>query len=233
MPGSPKGNTKAKKEPTAEEREAETKRFQKNAVDAVPTRASDWGKKSKTRTDDPEGFVVELPSGEFAKVRRTMDLPTLLRSGQIPNPLAGIIRKAMTAEDPALVQEIMQKNLEPGTMMEQFLQLLDSTCIKTMIEPKVSRPEPQRPGEEWDDYMARIEGWQPEEGTVSVFDIEMNDKLFLFAVAQGMAADLVSFRAQTSAVVVGVQDGEDVQRAPKRTARTGGGKSKPRSRAGA
>lgn len=195
------------------------------AVDAVPTSPEAWGRSSSANKAD--GFVVELPSGNFAKIRRTLDLPTLLRSGQIPNPLAGIVRKSMAEGDPNILRDISQK--DSGPVLEQLLDLMDSVVCKSMIEPPVSRPEIIK-GESFDEYSERTANWNPEPGTISIFAIDTSDKLYIFAVSQGMATDLASFRSQASAVVLGVPAEPSVQRAPKPTSRTGGGKSKSRSR---
>lgn len=195
------------------------------AVDAVPTSPEAWGRSSSANQAD--GFVVELPSGNFAKVRRTLDLPTLLRSGQIPNPLAGIVRKSMTEGDPNILKDISQD--QAGPVMEQLLDLMDSVVCKSMIEPPVSRPEVIK-GESFDDYSERTANWDPDPGTVSIFAIDTNDKLYIFAISQGMATDLASFRSQAGAVVLGVPTEPVLPRKAKPTSRTGGGKSKSRSR---
>jgi hypothetical protein len=117
------------------------------AVDAVPTSPEAWGRSSSANQAD--GFVVELPSGNFAKIRRTLDLPTLLRSGQIPNPLAGIVRKAMAEGDPDILKNIPQE--KSGPVMEQLLDLMDTVVCRSMIEPRVTRPDLIK-GESFEEY---------------------------------------------------------------------------------
>lgn len=201
MPTSTKGNTKgsAPKGGSPEE--------------LRPTSIEEWGKAEPL---PEEGFITELPSGNRALVRRTLDLPILLKSGQIPNPLSGIVRRMMDTGDPTILQQEAR-----GVALEQLLDLLASNTCKTMLSPKVSRPDPLQKGETWDNYLARIDGWEPDPGTLSVFQITMPDQTYLFAIAQGMATDLASFRDEALSALVSVQDGEDVSRAPKPTSRTG------------
>lgn len=204
-----------------------------------PTSASDWGKATAN-----DGFVTTLPSGHVARVRRTLDLPILIKSGQIANPLKSILKKMMDSGGGGNIMEEVQADAS-GKSSEQLLDLLNDTTVRVMVEPRVSQPPRQERGEDWDAYTDRIAGWDPDPGTVSVFKIDMPDKMFLFAVAQGMAADLEMFRHQSSAVVdalqgseglvsqalapVGAGTGERAKPAP--TKRTGGGARKATAKA--
>lgn len=203
--------------PTTEEESAQ----EEGQSTRQPTRASEWGK-NKAKA---QGFLVDLPSGESAVVRRTLDLPMLLDTGRIPNPLAGIVRTMMETGATNFPKDQMA-----GKAIQQFLGLLNDQVCRIMIEPPVSRPRAQEPGEEWESYVEDIKDWIPDEGTVSIFDIEMDDKMFLFAVGQGMATDLSTFREQQEQVVDSVQASENVARTPKPTARTGGGTTKAKGR---
>lgn len=206
---------------------------QKLPVDGhQPTSIEDWG-----RAKSVEGFIVELPSGNRCKVRRTLDLPFLLKSGQIPNPLAGIVQKQMDTQRPDLFLNEAANHPQQSKIVNQLGDMLDAQVVKMMIEPKVSRPNPlgmdpaNGRDEDWDHYLERIRDWQPDEGTLSVFDISMEDKVFLFSIGQGMAADLESFRAEAIATLDVVQAGKNVARTPKSTSRTGGGTPKKRGAA--
>lgn len=181
----------------------------KSDQELAPTPAGEWGKQSSAVDD---GFLVTLPSGNRAKVRRTLDLPVLLKAGKIPNPLAGIIQRMIDTGDPS----IDTSNMTPKAL-QQLLDLLDSTVERVMIQPRVSRPLGQQPTEDWDQYLERIQDWEPEPDTISVFDVEMNDKLFLFSLAQGAAADLESFRDEQTAALGAVQAGTSVGSAPEPT----------------
>lgn len=196
----------------------------------VPTPASDWGEDSPVVPED--GFVTELPSGKVAKVRRTLDLPILLQSGQIPNPLAAILREQMETLDPTITQKRLAEGMSRSDTVsanKQMLQLLEDQCMEIMIDPKLSRPIPQGrdpkagPNETWEQYLERIKDWEPDPGTVSIFKVAMQDKFYLMAVGQGMATDLASFRAAEASVVVDVQASQNMARTPKLATGAGGG----------
>lgn len=189
----------------------------------APTRAEDWASASPAVATE-EGFIVELPSGNRVRARRTLNLPMLVQDGTIPNPLNKIIAEAMERGEP----NFLTQNADPQAN-RQMLQLLEDQCVEIVLEPKVSRPTPQGrdpkagPEETWSAYIKRIHDWKPDPGTISLFAIDMSDKMYLMAIGQGMAADLETFRAQSQASLDGLQAGKDVARPTKRTGGTGGG----------
>lgn len=177
----------------------------------VPTAPEAWG---TVETPKEEGFVTELPSGHVARVRRTLDLPVLLRAGKIPNPLAGIVHKMMETGATGFPPEANNPQV-----LSQLLELLDDTFVKCVMEPKFSRPESRNSTETEDEWSARVNAWTPPPGTASIFKVDINDKFYVFALAQGAAADLARFRAEQAAGVSALSESKSV---PKPTKRTGG-----------
>lgn len=177
-----------------------------------PTSATEW------RSSRKAGFLSTLPSGNVARLRRTMDLLTLLRTGTIPNPLRGIINE--------MIQGQGEKTLDPSEMSEegfiQFVDLLNDTVVKCVIEPSVQKhpdapkppddPEDSATYERFQEEMVAWEQWEPEPGYLSTNDFELEDKMFIFMVAHGMASDLSSFREVQDQSVASVQDGINLQR---------------------
>lgn len=153
------------------------------------TSASAW---SSTRR---EGMVIELPTGNFARVRRTMDLVLLLKTGQIPNPLATIVNEMIRKQQSDFPTEKMDE-----TAIKQMLDLVDQTCEKCFIEPRV-----EIPGEGVD-----RETFEPSEGAISIDDLEMRDRFYVFGFVQGSPADLARFREATGPTLPTAQDGEGV-----------------------
>jgi hypothetical protein len=154
----------------------------------VPTSAAAW------RSARKQGFLVTLPSGQTVKIRRTLDLFERLRDGRIPNPLAGIVVEMIENK-----REQVDMSKLDGTSLGQMLALIDDTITKMMIEPQVVLEPVDAPL-----------GWEAPEGFISTSDIEIDDKMFLFNVAQGGTADLATFRAQAAAFMGSVPDGDGV-----------------------
>lgn len=208
----------------------------------VPTSASSWGRAPQAE----DGFVVELPSGNFAKVRRSLDMLDLLRSGKIPNPLAAVVQEMMDGKATALSSPEMQSR----EGLEQLMDMLDTYTVRTMIEPAVSRPIQSKDfkASDFSDlvtdeivaevdaiededmraerlhglvYLAYLRQWTPDDNTLSIFDIELNDKMFLFGISQGAVADAKSFRDESTRAMASLPASRPV---PKPTKRTGGGK---------
>lgn len=162
----------------------------------IPTSVSEW------RTTPIEGFVLKLPSGKSVKMRRTLDMFELLRQGRIPNPLAGVVRKMMDGGGkPTNMKDIA----DDPKALEQFLDLLNSAVARAVIEPRV----------------VVTEDGNPPEDALDVTEIDMDDRMYIFAVAQGGATDLEQFRKQQDEFMASVQD---VPRVPNKTKRTAGHK---------
>lgn len=160
------------------------------------TSAEAWRKPAK------EGEVKELPSGNFARLRRTIDLTTMLRAGQIPNPLASVLLKALNQRG-----QVASTDFE-GLDEQQFTQmmdLVDSTCASSFIEPRV-----EIPGKDVDPAKQ-----DPPEGAIWATDIDIRDRMWVFQYAQGAALDLALFRQQPTPDVATLQDVEGVPSPPK------------------
>lgn len=182
-----------------------------------PTPITEWGKKKKTT----DGIILELPSGNVCKVRRTMDMLTMLQAGKIPNPLARVVNTMIDTGDTNFQKHLA--DAEDPEVMRQMFELINQTMTKVWMEPQVSAPDSRKSGESWDEFAERVKDWEADEGTLSVFDIEMEDKMYVFAVAQGAAADLERFRREQESALESVQASEGVV---KPTKRTGGARSK-------
>lgn len=181
------------------------------------TSASDWNKKALPAE---EGFLLELPSGNVCRVRRTLDMLVLLKAGRIPNPLAGVVQRMIDTKSTEFPTEEMNRE-----MLEQLYDFLAQNAVRMVIEPKFEMPDPRVAGEDGEAYQRRISDWQPSEGAISIFDVDMTDLLYLMAIGQGQAADLASFREEQAASLVTAQNGEGVRKpSSNRSSRRASGK---------
>lgn len=193
------------------------------------TSPDSWG--ANAASMPVQSQVIELPSGNVVEARRTLSILRVVQEGQIPNPLRGLILRMITTGE---------MNMPTGAehdikLMTQFADFLDSVTIDTVINPPVDRPTPRgkltnvsgtyiNPDESTDEYFERIEKWVPKPGHLSVFQLDANDKMFLFIFAQGAAADAKTFRDLQEQSVEPVAN---VKKSPRPTKRTGGAKRKP------
>lgn len=164
-----------------------------------PTSAAAWGAKKK-------GFVVELPSGQFARIKRSLDFTILLKQGRIPNPLNGVIMEMVKNE----TTEFDMEKLDSETL-QQFFTLVDDIVCQCFVEPRCQQPPKKKAHQDDETYDAMVDAWEPEEGCIHVNDVDPNDKMFVFSVAQGAATELAPFRkgpASDVEVVAPVQDVE-------------------------
>lgn len=187
----------------------------------APTPVTAWGKVS---VPEETGFIVTLPSGNIAKMRRTLDLPILLESGKIPNPLADIVQGMMDTGATSFPPEA-----NDSKTLKQLYRLLNETVVRCFIEPRVSMPDPQEEDESDEDHRERLSHWRPEPDTLSIFQIEPTDQMYVFSVAQGAAANLKSFRAESAAAMGDVQDSESLRDAAQRTSGAVGNRAQRRA----
>lgn len=166
-----------------------------------PTQAGAW------RSPRKEGFVVMLPSGNAARVKRTLDLYDLVKSGRIPNRLIKVVQKMM-GDGKFDAAELSPETLDVETL-QQMAQFIDVVATRVMIDPRCVAPPP---GTEYP------ETWDPPEGCISIHDLTEEDKLFLFHVAQGGVADVEQFRVEQKAALAALQDVAEVQSATEQPA---------------
>lgn len=200
---------------------------------AVTTPVTEWKKPVRSEIlDEVDGFITELPSGNRIKMARSMDMPTMLASGRIPNPLAGVVQRMIDNRDRTGLP--LDAKTDPKIQM-QLLGVIQETVIACVIEPPIAGP----PGrgrmkneqgdfieEDADAYHERINQWECPDGHVSIFDVSMEDQAYIFAVAQGAAADLAQFRQVSKRSVADVSGVEGVRKPTKRTGGSGSKKKK-------
>lgn len=182
------------------------------------TSPDQWG---KAATPEEEGFIVELPSGNVIKMKRTMNMLVLLRQGRIPNPLASIVQKMIDTQ-----QVDFSKVATDVKSAEQLLDLLDDQWMSAVLEPAFDAPPRKREGEETEEYLGRLGNWKPEKGKISVFEVDPQDKMYVMSIAQGGVVDLAKFREEQESNLVAMEDVAAVVNPPKRT-----GGARPKSKA--
>lgn len=182
-------------------------------VNEPATDASTW------RSARKEGFIVELPSGNRAKVRRTMDLFELVKTGKIPNKLIKFVQEMIDKTEPTKKPEFDPENMDPEVLQE-MTEFMAFTCCQVLIEPKCFMPPLQKENEPDEVYQERLMLWEPPEGAISVTDLSSDDQQFLFNLSQGGTGDLEPFRDQQKAYVAALQDVGKVPTKAKRTTKS-------------
>lgn len=184
------------------------------------TSASAW------RSIRLEGQLVPLPSGNVARLRRTLDLFTLIKENRLPNPLAGFVSKLIgggleklqegSTEDEVLeAAQASGEKISSGevddAVMGQLLVLIDMCLPDIFIEPRVmSVPEGENPAT-----------WVPDDPeAIALPDVDLSDRMAAFAWAQGGILQLKSF-PDAGASVAAPPHGDDVPLPPKRPASAG------------
>lgn len=193
----------------------------------TPTAASEWkGAEAFAGQDLP------LPSGNVARVKR-MSPTDFLKDGSIPDPLTDIVRKAIHTKKGLNPKDLEAISDDPK-QLASALEMLDRTVTRVVVQPVVQMPpacdqpvedgicglyanEPVHETPMRSGHHAYHEGVR--DASILYADVvDLNDKMFIFQWALGGTADLAQFREELQAGVGSLQDSQDVQRAPKRSA---------------
>lgn len=170
-----------------------------NNTELKVTSAEEW--------DVEEGQLLQLPSGKVIRARRSMDLIHLLKAGKIPNPLGPLVQRMIDSggSDTPQMKELGMEGLSA------MMAMVDDCVLRVVIEPKVVPAPPMDEGETPEDYMQRVAGWRPDDRSlVGINQIDLDDRMYIFLFAQGMASDLESFREEQKAAMASPQDGAAV-----------------------
>lgn len=159
------------------------------SIPAVTTPPSEWRKVRQ------EGFIIQLPSGKWARIKRTLSLLTAMRNGSIPNPLAKRVEKLISGEQRALRADNMTEE-----EFEALKVLINEETLEIWVEPKVYEvPDGENPMT-----------WNPDDPNgVSITDISWEDRSFAYSFAQGGPASLDRF-SELLQDVEAVPDGDSV-----------------------
>jgi hypothetical protein len=129
----------------------------------------------------------------------------MLKSGRIPNPLAGVIQNMIGSGRTDVPDE-----MSDPVVFDQMMDMVDAAVCTSMVEPKAIRPPVKGRNANtsiafaetdeafqgrWDRYEDALA--DPEANTISTEWIALEDKIFIFFFSQGGAADLATFRSAT------------------------------------
>jgi hypothetical protein len=154
---------------------------------------------------------------------RNLSPAAFLSSGMIPDPLMGIIQKAINSAK-GLPPSAMKEIVADREKIVEALLLFDRVLTYCAVEPKIQMPPPCTDcGEYLTAKHANDHQYHEGERDPNVLyadQVVMDDKTFVFQWALGGTKDIQSFRSEQAANVASLSDGQGVQRASKRTARS-------------
>jgi hypothetical protein len=133
-----------------------------------------------------EGFVKALPSGHVARLR-PVDMSVLLASGEIPDILTPLA--VSTIMDGADTEKLANpENLAEHT--SEMIRFFNLVCKAAFLEPRIV-DAPQGDDE------------------ISIEDVEMSDRSFVYALVTQPVEVLRTFRLDKTPNVDPVSDGQD------------------------
>jgi hypothetical protein len=150
-----------------------------------PTPSTEWQSPRKI------GFTTQLPSGNIIRMKRTLDLLGMLEGGSIPNPLDSRIRRSIEDGKPFLNFNEMDE-----ASKIQTIEWINGCVVRAVISPAVWLvPD----GKDW-------RTWEAPHPAISIEDLTLEDRLFIFQAAQGGAASVERFRELQAQLVASLSD---------------------------
>lgn len=145
-------------------------------IELFPTPGATW------RQPRLEGYVVNLPSGNFARLR-PVAIDILIANGKIPDLLTPIAARSLW-EETATDQIANQAEMAKG-----FADLVNIIVPAAMMQPRIV-DNPQGDDE------------------ISLDDLDFGDKLAIFQLATGGSATLKAFCKQQAANLAALLNSE-------------------------
>lgn len=149
------------------------------------------------------GIDIQLPSELWVKAKR-VDLDTLVLHGSVPNSLMEIVNEALEKGqdmDPAAMIGVGKDEELNMDMVRDMYEMADKVVIASVIEPKVHEvPEDEA---DRDDNLLYVDEFDDE------------DKMFMFQWATGGTSDVATFRAEASASLASLAEGQGASSAAK------------------
>ena len=128
------------------------------------TSGSEW------RKENSEGILLQLPSGKVARIR-SIDVSLMLKLGRIPDQLTQQIVDAVFGDERG---KPMDFDIKTPERMKMFLSLMDGIVETCFILPRIVKVVTT-------------------EDEITVDDVEIQDKMFLFQLLNRPASALATF----------------------------------------
>lgn len=181
-----------------------------------------------------EGQELPLPSTNTALVRQ-LEPTAFVNSGLIPDPLTGLVRKAIHNKQ-GLNPKDLERIADDPKQLSAALELFDRVLTFVVIEPVILMPPPcdvKIQGEPCGQYAntdvhresmssghhAYHEGERDPE-VLYADQVTMDDKMFIFQWALGGTSNLTQFREEQQRGLDTLSNGKAVQGKTKRTTRS-------------
>lgn len=159
------------------------------------TSAGEWGKEAREKR--VEGRPLTVPSGKTCLVKMVNSMEKFISGGNVPNALLPMMQEAATGKgiDDKELTDLVLKSPEH---MAQMFEMIDNLVIECVLQPPVA-PVPQREVTTtnplktvWEDIPPHE---RPDDDTLYVDYIDLDDRLFIFNYALSGVSDLEKFRA--------------------------------------
>jgi len=173
-----------------------------------PTTAADWKESRKA-------VPLDVPSGKTCLVEpRSLDF--WVRTGKVPNRLMPLAQKAVATGSDLSEEELWKAVEEDPEFLQEMMQMVDTVVVFQVKAPVVHAvptrcKECSKLEEAHKDLDHEWEAPDREEDKLYVDEVDLNDKMAVFAFVTGGVRDLESFLQESRGNVPSGADGEGLE----------------------
>lgn len=171
------------------------------------TSAAEWGREA--RANRVTGRPLKVPTGKVCLVKMLDSMQEFLSRGDVPNAMLPLMQQAATGKverEEDVTKAVMSS---PKHLADMFT-LVDMIVCECVLEPPVA-PVPQ-------DGEGSIvpPHLRPDDDTLYVDYVDLEDKMFIFNYALSGVSDLEQFRQKSDSSLVALRAVEDLDESSKR-----------------
>jgi hypothetical protein len=155
---------------------------------AAITDGSEWARDARSQRVD--GKPLTVPSGKTCLVRRPDSLATFTDKGMIPNRLMPIVMDAIGGKK--IEEETQIKMMQDPDLLLDMIGMVDNVVVDCVIQPEVT-PVPYQ-----EDGSPLPPQHRPDDDTLYVDYIDMEDRFFIFNYALSGVSDVERFRSESA-----------------------------------
>ena len=176
------------------------------------TSAGEWGKDARQNRVD--GRPVTVPSGKTCLVKMLDSMGEFLARGDVPNALLPLMMEAAQGKTES-AKDVADAVFEDPEKLIQMFSLIDTIVCECVLEPPVA-PVPQYdvPADH-PNYGKNIPAYErPDDDTLYVDYIELEDKMFIFNYSLSGVSDIEQFRTKLQEGMESVPSVDNVGSSP-------------------
>lgn len=140
---------------------------------------------------DSDTEIVALPSGKVVKLKKVIDLRSMIRAGRVPNMMVDMVLGHVEQDKPKTPKTKDQKQQDAVELFE----FMDRIVVDSVVEPRVVIPPTVKKKIDGQVMVIDDPEWIRPKGTWSIRQFDMSDIAFVNAFVGSGASEFEQFPA--------------------------------------